>query len=250
MTEETSKSMGSIRAGMNIDEGKLTSYLSTILLDFKAPLTVKQFKFGQSNPTYFLTDASGKRYVLRKKPPGELISKKAHQVEREHQILHALGTKTDVPVPRVFALCEDSGVVGTPFYVMEFLDGRIFTDNDLPSVAVEDRRAYYNATIDTLSKLHRAPYTLPTLKNYGRPGDFYLRQMTTLVSISRMQASVTDDQGKTPVPPIPRLKEMLAWFKRNAVADEVSIVHGDFKVDNVVFHPVAPRVIGVLDWEL
>ncbi|KAJ3085630.1 hypothetical protein HK102_013985, partial [Quaeritorhiza haematococci] len=126
---------------MEIDAPKLEAYLSSHIPGFRGPVQIKQFKFGQSNPTYFLKLADGKPYVLRKKPPGKLLSKTAHAVEREYRVLHALGTKSSVPVPRVYALCEDSGVLGTPFYVMEFLKGRIFTDVFLKEVPrYEDKR--------------------------------------------------------------------------------------------------------------
>ncbi|KAJ3331963.1 hypothetical protein HDU76_001691 [Blyttiomyces sp. JEL0837] len=249
---KTTDSVGAIREGMQIDGAKLTAYLTTAVPNFKGPLQIKQFKLGQSNPTYFLTDGNNKRYVLRKKPPGQLISTKAHAVEREYQVINALGTKTDVPVPIVYTLCTDNSIVGTPFYVMEFLDGRIFTDNNLTGVELADKKAYYKSTMDTLSKLHTtaSPAAL-NLSSFGKHGDFYARQIATLVAISKQQASVVDENGtRGLVPEIPRLNEMISWFQRNQVPDEVSVIHGDFKVDNMVFHSVAPRVIGVLDWEL
>ncbi|KAJ1547259.1 hypothetical protein HK405_006336, partial [Cladochytrium tenue] len=133
----TATSMGDVRAGMQIDAAALLAFLRAgALPDIQGPLQVKQFKFGQSNPTYFVSDARSRRYVLRKKPPGALLSSKAHAVEREYRVLRALGgTASAVPVPRVYVLCEDPAVVGTPFYFMEFLDGRIFTHNNLPEIA-------------------------------------------------------------------------------------------------------------------
>ncbi|KAJ3118218.1 hypothetical protein HDU96_003258 [Phlyctochytrium bullatum] len=243
---------------MELDESRLVPYLAKAIPKFESPLKIRQFKFGQSNPTYMLEDGKFRRFVLRKKPPGALISKKAHAVEREYKILHTLGKFTDVPVPRVFVLCEDNSVVGTPFYVMEFMDGRIFTENTLNSIPeYEIRHSCYMAVIDTLARLHRpdpiklglAP-ALPAGESRKPQKPFYERQIATLVGISTAQGNVKDpDTGKA-VGQIPRLNEMIEWFRRNAVSDETTIVHGDFKVDNMVFHPTAPRVIGVLDWEL
>ncbi|KAJ3106145.1 hypothetical protein HDU97_006962 [Phlyctochytrium planicorne] len=243
---------------MELDESKLVTYLSKTIPQFESPLTIKQFKLGQSNPTYLLEDGKFRKFVLRKKPPGQLISKKAHAVEREFKVLAALGKHSDVPVPRVFALCEDTNVIGTPFYVMEFLNGRIFTSNLLSSVTDANiRRTCYLSVMDTLARLHRPdPVALGLappvhLEAGGKPPkSFYERQIATLVGISRAQGAVVDpDTGKA-VGDIPRLADMIEWFKRNAVDDQTTIVHGDFKVDNMVFHPVSPRVIGVLDWEL
>ncbi|KAJ3195606.1 hypothetical protein HK101_011669 [Irineochytrium annulatum] len=222
------------------------------------PIEIRQFKFGQSNPTYLLRDASNKRYVLRKKPPGNLISKKAHAVEREYKVLNALGIKSDVPVPRVYVLCEDTSVLGTPFYVMEFLDGRIFTENTMQSVTDPDiKRVCYNSVMDTLARLHKPDPVALGLIPAPAPGkartggaSFYERQIATLVGISRAQGAVVDPATNKPVGDLTRLDDMIAWFRRNVVPDEVTVVHGDFKVDNMVFHPTSPRVIGVLDWEL
>ncbi|KAI9351761.1 kinase-like domain-containing protein [Zopfochytrium polystomum] len=247
MTDRTGEAVGAVRN--TVDEAALQAYITTIIPSFATPLVLKQFKFGQSNPTFLVLDAKGSRYVVRKKPPGNLINKKQHAVEREYQVIHALGTKTDVPVPRVFGLCEDNSVIGTPFYVMEFLDGRVFTKNEMDTVDKSQKRVYYDAVVDTLARLHKVKPNEVGLSNYGPPRDFYLRQIKTLSAISNLQASVVDDKG-VKVEDIRRMDEMIAWFKRNLVADESSIMHGDFKVDNMVFHPVAPRVVGLLDWEL
>jgi aminoglycoside phosphotransferase (APT) family kinase protein len=129
---------GPIRQPIDIDS--LSRYIETAVPDIKLPITVKQFGYGQSNPTYQLTDTTGTRFVMRKKPPGQLLSKTAHQVEREYRIIHAL-EKTDVPVPKAYVLCEDSSIVGTPFYIMEFLDGRIFEEFSIPDVSPAERTA-------------------------------------------------------------------------------------------------------------
>ncbi|ORY48556.1 kinase-like protein [Rhizoclosmatium globosum] len=243
----------SVRAGMEIDGTRLAEYLatqfkSTTGLQFKPPLQIKQFQFGQSNPTYFITDANNNRFVLRKKPPGQLLSKTAHAVEREYRVISALYTKSDVPVPRVYVLCEDNAVVGTPFYVMQFLQGRIFEDNALPQLEQRDRESCLMALIQTLAKLHKTSIKDLNLETFSHnPTNFYSRQINTLSAISQSQHSSNPDK----VAAIPRLNEMLAWFKRNMVPEEpVTIVHGDYKLDNVVYAPTENRVIGILDWEL
>lgn len=213
-------------------------------------MKIKQFSHGQSNPTYFLTDDNGKRYVLRKKPPGQLISKTAHAVEREYRIIKAVGENSDVPVPKVYCLCEDNDVVGTPFYIMEFLDGRIFTNLRLPELSPEERRLCWKSIIDTIVKLHSIDYKKIGLGDYGRAGGFYSRQIKSLGTVSKAQAAVKDEESGEVVGEIPELERLLDWFKRNQVSDQTTIVHGDYKMDNVVFHKTEPRVIGVLDWEL
>ncbi|KAJ3055488.1 hypothetical protein HK097_010347 [Rhizophlyctis rosea] len=235
---------------MELDQTKLETFLKAEqAVGIEAPLQIRQFKHGQSNPTYFLKDAKGRRLVLRKKPPGALLSKTAHAVEREYRVLSTLKHHTDVPVPEVFTLCEDPAVIGTPFYIMQFLDGRIFTDQRLLDVPSSDRKAYYYSIIDTLARLHRADYKSLGLEDFGKPKGFYERQIRTLVGVSKAQGQVTDAKGNA-VGDLDRLNDAIAWFKRNQVADEATIVHGDFKLDNVVFHPTTSNVIGVLDWEM
>lgn len=187
---------------------------------------------------------------MRKKPPGTLISNTAHAVEREYRIIHALGTMTDVPVPKVYVLCEDKQVIGTPFYVMEFLKGRIYEDCRMLSLPFEERKQLWYSAVETLAKLHRVDFKAIGLADYGRNSGFYDRQMKSLGKVSHMQAAVKDETTGQEVGPLPRIDEMFAWFKRNQVKDQATIVHGDFKIDNMIFHPTEPRVIGVLDWEL
>ena len=141
-----------------------------------------QFGYGQSNPTYLLTSKNGKKAVMRKKPPGKLLSKTAHRVDREYKIIHAL-EKTDVAVPKAYSLCEDDSVVGTPFYVMEFLDGRIFEDPTMPDVSPEERRKLWHAAVTTLGKFHRVPPASVGLESFGKTGGFYNRQVATFHAI-------------------------------------------------------------------
>ncbi|KAI9205657.1 kinase-like domain-containing protein [Polychytrium aggregatum] len=247
---EDGQTTSSVRKGMELDVTRLESFLSGVkTLKLQPPLDIRQFKLGESNPTYFLKDARGSRWVLRKKPPGKLISKTAHAVEREYRILHALGTKTDVPVPKVYVLCEDPAVLGTPFYVMEFLDGRIFDDNLLRDLQPYAPYRHLRSVVRTLAKLHKTDIVAVGLESYGKHGGFYTRQIESLYRVSQAQAAVKDSSGDS-VGEIKGIAEILAWFKRNQVRDEVTLMHGDFKLNNVVFHQRNENVIGILDWEL
>lgn len=231
-----------IRKGHQFDEHTLNNYLVDHLDGYRGPMSVKQFGFGQSNPTFLLSDTTtGKKFVLRKKPNGKLIPK-AHAIEREYRVLKALNS-TDVPVPTVYLLCEDSSVVGTPFYLMEFCQGRIFTDGRLLEVKTkQERTIIYEAAADALAKLHKVDFKAVGLQGFGKEGGYYTRQLQTLKRISEMQA--------TKAPPIPKLNEMVNFLTKNQPFDIISIVHGDYKLDNVVFHPTEPRVIAILDWEM
>jgi len=248
--QEADQGTTAVREGHQIDLNKLQTYLSEKIPELKTPLDISQFKFGQSNPTYLLADANKKQYVLRKKPPGVLLSATAHAVEREFRVLNAIGTSSDVPVPNVYVLCEDSSIIGTPFYVMEFVKGRIFTDVRMLSIPYEERRQCWFSALKTLAKLHKVDYAAAGLKEFGRNSGFYTRQIKSLQKVSAIQAAVVDEETGKAVGELPRLQEMLAWFTRNQVEDRSSIVHGDYKIDNLIYHPTEPRVIGILDWEL
>ncbi|GBB95320.1 hypothetical protein RclHR1_02510014 [Rhizophagus clarus] len=240
---------GTTDVRLQINISKLERYLSTKISNFNPPLTVRQFKLGQSNPTYLLIDANKTRYVLRKKPPGSLLSSTAHAVEREFRVLDALSKNTNVPVPKVYLLCEDNSIIGTPFYVMEFLEGRIFEDVRLLTLSLEDRHKCWYSAVDTLAKLHSVDYKAIGLGDYGKSSGFYSRQIRSLIKVSTIQANIKDENGKE-VGPLPRLDDLIKWFKKNEIDDETTIVHGDFKLDNLIFHPTEPKVIGILDWEL
>lgn len=209
---------------------------------------IRQFKLGQSNPTFLLIDIDGRRMVIRKKPPGSLLSKTAHAIEREYLAMEKL-KRTDVPVPKVYLFCDDVNILGTSFYAMEFLEGRIFSDNLLPTVPMNARRSYYHSIIGALVKLHSVDYKLIGLENYGRQGGYYPRQLDTLFRISQIQAAVKGTDN-IPVGELYRLKDIMNWLTRNVVRDEVTLIHGDYKTDNIVFHPNHDQVIGILDWEL
>lgn len=239
------------RVRQPIDEKSLERFIQQNVPEIKVPVELKQFGFGQSNPTYQLTAADGKRFVLRKKPPGKLLSKTAHKVEREYRIIHAL-ENTDVPVPKAYCLCEDDAVIGTPFYIMEFLDGRILEDPAMPEVSAEERRALWHAAVDTLAKLHRVKPEDVGLKSFGRPSGFYDRQIETWSTICNSQAAAVDVETNEPVGDLPHMKEMVAFFrdKKRQPKDRGGLMHGDYKIDNLVFHKTEPRVIGILDWEM
>ncbi|TGO49205.1 hypothetical protein BCON_0217g00060 [Botryotinia convoluta] len=232
-----------------IDLQALEKYIEKHVPEIKTPIDIKQFGFGQSNPTYQLLSSNGQKYVMRKKPPGKLVSKTAHQVEREYRVIHAL-EKTDVPVPKAYCLCEDEGVIGTPFYIMEFLDGRIIEDPGIPGVGEEERREMWHDAIRTLAKLHRVDISEAGLTSFGKANGFYDRQIKTFGTISAAQASTVDIETKKPVGQIPHIEEILGFFKdkRYQPKDRGTLVHGDYKIDNLVFHKTEPRVIGILDW--
>ena len=217
----------------------LGRYLAGAVPGFGRLTGARKFPGGQSNPT-FLVDATGGRFVLRRKPPGQLL-KSAHAVDREHRVMAALAGSA-VPVPRVFALCEDEAVIGSAFYVMEYLEGRIFWDAVLPDLGPDERAAVYDAMNATLAALHRVDPAAVGLADFGRPGSYFARQ--TARWSGQYRASQTD--------PLPEMDALIAWLEGAMPADDgrVALVHGDFRLDNLVFAPDAPRVLAVLDWEL
>jgi len=217
----------------------LGTYLEAHLPGFRGLRTAQKFSDGQSNPTYKLRAESG-AYVLRRKPPGELL-KSAHAVDREFRVLSALAD-TDVPVARALHLCADDSVLGSMFYVMEFVEGRVFWDPALPGVDAADRAAIYDQMNMALAAIHSVDLGAVGLSDFGRAGSYYDRQYTTWVR--QYRATQTGD--------IPAMERIMDWLGANMVADDgwVSLVHGDYRLDNVMFAPDAPRLIAVMDWEL
>ena len=223
-----------------LDIEKLENYLTQHMPEFKGPLTAEKFAGGQSNPTFKLTAGSG-TYVLRRKPPGQLL-KSAHAVDREFKVISALES-TDVPVPKTYILCEDNAVIGSMFYIMEYLEGRIFWDSSLPEVSSnEERTAIYDEMNRVLAALHNVDIDAVGLREYGAPGNYVERQINRW--IKQYRASETDF--------IPEMEELITWLPENMPAYDgtVTLAHGDYRLDNVMFHPTEPRIIAVLDWEL
>lgn len=228
-----------VRPGFAFDEFALSRWMEANVAGFAGPLTVEQFKGGQSNPTYKLV-TPGRSYVLRRKPPGQLL-KGAHAVEREAKVLIGL-EKADFPVAHVHALCTDDAVIGTWFYIMDLVEGRIFWDATIPEVRRDERSAYFDAMNTTIAALHNVDYHAVGLGNYGKPGNYLARQ------IGRWSQQYLDDAnaGRDP-----HMDRVIDWLKANIPdGDETAIVHGDFRIDNMIFHPTEARVLAVLDWEL
>ncbi|MGH8222063.1 MAG: phosphotransferase family protein [Woeseiaceae bacterium] len=229
---------GEVRDGHELDAVRVARYLEQRLDGFVGPLSLRQFRGGQSNPTYLLESPSG-RYVLRRKPPGRLL-KSAHAVDREYRVLKALHAN-GFPVPRPLALCEDDAVAGTMFYVMEFVEGRIFWELDLPDCDPAERRAIYDDANRTIARLHGIDYAGAGLVDYGKPGNYFSRQ------ISRW----SDQYAASEIGRIEAMDRLIEWLPGNVPGDQsTSVVHGDFRLDNMIIHPTEPRVIAVLDWEL
>jgi aminoglycoside phosphotransferase (APT) family kinase protein len=227
-----------------IDVAALSAWLEKNLEGFAGPLTLEMFKGGQSNPTYKLL-TPGKSYVMRAKPgPVAKLLPSAHAVEREFAVMSGLHG-TDVPVPRMYCLCEDESIIGRAFYVMEFMQGRVLWDQALPGMSNTGRGEIYNEMNRVIAALHTVKYADRGLAGYGKPGNYFERQIGRW---SRQYvASITQ--------PIPEMDQLMAWLPAHIPASardesKTSIVHGDFRLDNLMFHPTEPRVLAVLDWEL
>ncbi len=220
------------------DEAKLATWLTTNVENFGNNMQVRQFIGGASNPTFMLSTDAGD-YVLRKKPPGQLLAS-AHQVDREYRVMAAL-RDTDVPVPIMRALCDDPEIIGTSFYVMDYLEGRIFRDAQLPDLTPTERSAVYDELNATLAKLHKVDYRAVGLEDYGRPTGYFERQLSRWIKQYRGAETET----------IPAMEALIADLPARLPAnEETSIAHGDYRLENVMFHPTEPRLIAVLDWEL
>ena len=239
-TRPHASSVGPVRAGHEIDQAALERYLTAHLAGFVAPVQIGQFEGGQSNPTFLLRDSgSGGGLVLRKKPPGILLPS-AHLVEREYRVMTAL-QGTNVAVPRTRLLCEDSEVVGTPFYVMDYVEGRILRDPALPEVSREERPLLYAAMNDTVASIHKVDLGATGLSDYGKPAGYLARQV----------ARWTQQYVSARARPIESMDWLSSWLTEHVPEEEpATLTHGDFRIDNLVFHPTEPRVIAVLDWEL
>jgi aminoglycoside phosphotransferase (APT) family kinase protein len=220
------------------DAASLAHWMQSHIEGFSGPIELRQFAGGQSNPT-FLVQSADHRYVLRRKPPGKLLPS-AHAVEREYRVITALA-KTEVPVAGAYALCEDPAVIGAAFYVMDYVEGRLFWDAALPEVAPAERGAIYQEMTRVIAALHSVDYAAVGLGDYGKPGRYIERQVARWTQQYRASETETIDA----------MERLIEWLPRHIPADEETcIVHGDFRLDNAIFHPREPRILAVLDWEL
>ncbi len=220
-------------------EDRLSDFMRREVPGFAPPLSVSQFRGGMSNPTFLLEDGNGRRYVLRKKPPGKLLPS-AHAVDREYRVISALAD-TDVPVARTWALCEDEAVIGRAFYIMEHVEGRVARNLTLPDLPPAERAATYDAMNAALSALHKVDFRAVGLEDYGREGGYMARQVRRWAG--QYEMSKTDE--------VPEMDNLAAWLGENMPADdETTIVHGDYRLENMILHPGEPRVLAVVDWEL
>lgn len=222
-----------------VDEQRLAAYLEEHLEGFRGPLSAEKFPGGQSNPTFRIDAASGV-YVLRRKPPGKLL-KSAHAVDREYRVISALAN-SDVPVARAYHLCTDEAVIGSMFYLMEYMDGRIFWDPALPELGPEERGAVYEEMGRVLAHIHAIDPGEHDLADFGKPGNYFERQFDRWSG--QYRASETEA--------IADMETLMSWLAENMPPDDgrVSLVHGDFRLDNLIFDPVEATIIAVVDWEL
>ena len=220
------------------DVAALEAWMRANVESFEGPMTVEQFRGGQSNPTFRLTAASG-RYVMRRKPAGKLLPS-AHAVDREYRVMTAIAG-SDVPVPRTYGVCIDDAVIGSAFFVMDFVDGRVLWDGALPGMTNAQRADIYWEMNRVIAALHKVAYAERGLEDYGKPGNYFARQIGRWTK--QYQASETET--------IESMNRLIEWLPANIPADDATtIVHGDYRVDNLVFHPTEPRILAVLDWEL
>jgi aminoglycoside phosphotransferase (APT) family kinase protein len=229
-----------VREAHRFDEAALAAWLEREVEDYGGPLGIEQFRGGQSNPTYKLVTPE-RRYVLRRKPPGKLLPG-AHAVDREYRVISALGAQ-GFPVARTYGLCLDEDVIGTPFYVMEMVEGRIFWDVAFPEVPDAERPAYFDAMNAVIAQLHLIDPDAAGLADYGKPGNYFARQ------IARWSKQYLEDEAAGR---LAAMDALVDWLPANLPPDEPRprVIHGDFRCDNMIFHPSEPKVLAVLDWEL
>ncbi|XP_002739682.1 acyl-CoA dehydrogenase family member 10-like [Saccoglossus kowalevskii] len=227
-----------VRKNMELPVDSLVNYLNKLGFSSDVPPNVREFKSGQSNPTYYV-GYGGKEFVLRKKPPGKILPS-AHAVEREYKVMKALGS-AGVPVPTVIDLCEDSSIVGTPFYLMNYIRGRIFKELALPGMSNSERQDIFTAMCETLIKIHKADVKKIGLQDFGKHGSYILRQT------SRWSKQYNSSKTRQ----IASMDKLIDWLPKHAPQnDKTTVTHGDFRLDNMIFHPTEPVVLAVLDWEL
>jgi aminoglycoside phosphotransferase (APT) family kinase protein len=238
--DETFTGTRALAQNQALDVPALQTWLTQHVPGFAGPLTIEQFKGGQSNPTFKLITPA-QTYVMRAKPgPAARLLPSAHAIEREYQVMHAL-RNTDVPVANMLALCEDESVIGRAFFIMEFVAGRVFWDQALPGVSSTERRAIYEEMNRVIAALHCVDVAQVSLSSFGKPGNYFERQISRW--IKQYRASETE--------PIEAMEQLIEWLPQHIPAgEETAIVHGDFRLDNIIFHPTEPRALAVLDWEL
>ena len=227
-----------VRDAHRIDADALARYLAEHIGGFRGPIEVEQFRGGQSNPTYRVTAANA-RYVVRRKPPGKLLPS-AHAVDREYRVLQAL-QETDVPTPRVFVLCKEPKIIGTPFYVMEYVEGRVYWELWLPERDPSFRTAVFEAMNDGIAKLHSVDTRAVGLEDFGKPADYVARQ------IGRWSKQYRASETET----IAEMDRLIEWLPSHLPDDdETTLVHGDYRLDNMIFGSAEPRLLAILDWEI
>ena len=227
-----------VQEKQRFDVTALEAWMRANVEGFSGALEVEQFRGGQSNPTFRLA-AGGKRYVMRRKPAGKLLPS-AHAVDREYRVITALAG-SEVPVPRTYGLCMDDGVIGSAFFVMDCVDGRVLWDGALPGMSNAGRADIYWEMNRVIAELHKVAYEARALGDYGKPGNYFTRQIGRWTK--QYQASATET--------IESMDKLIDWLPQHIPADDATtIVHGDFRIDNLVFHPTEPRILAVLDWEL
>lgn len=227
-----------VRQEHRFDEAALYDWLRSTIPELKGQLSIRQFESGQSNPT-FLVSGDQLNVVLRKKPPGSLLPK-AHMVEREYRVMKALAS-SDVPVPKMYGLSEDASLIGTPFFAMEYLEGRVLFDATLPSVEPEVRRAHFKELVRVMAALHQVDYRRLGLEDYGKAGNYFSRQ------ISRWSRQYKAAETET----IESMDRLCEWLDHNVPEDDrTTLVHGDYRFDNLIFHPEKPTGLALVDWEL
>lgn len=238
--EDANSGTTAVREGYAFDEAALARWMAANVADYAGPLRVEQFRGGQSNPTYALFTPT-RNYVLRRKPPGQTLAG-AHAVDREARVLTTLG-QAGFPVAHVYGLCTDEAVIGTWFYVMDLVEGRIIWDATIPGVEPAERRALFDAMNATIAQLHGLDYAAIGLGDYGKPGNYFQRQIGRWSRQYREDVDAGRDET---------MDRVIAWLEANIPADDdaTSVIHGDFRIDNMIFHPTEPRVLAVLDWEL
>jgi len=238
MAEGGKVETSTVREAHRFDEAVLADYLKDQISEFDGDIEVRQFAAGQSNPTYQIISGA-RKYVLRKKPPGNLLPS-AHAVDREFRIISAL-QDSGVPVPRALHLCQDTSIIGTDFFLMEMVEGRVFHDPGLPGMTPPERTAYFDDFARVLAALHKVDYEAVGLSDFGRASGYLERQVARWSK--QYEASKTED--------IPSMDRVMAWLPKNLPTDEsVSIVHGDYRPGNTITHSTEPKIVALLDWEL